>query len=111
MVGGAIGRHFGGDTGAQWGQKIASAGGQLLGLETEGLSHEDESFEVAKQYVRFAADDVKNAAAAPAAGDPRNIAQAVATKAAQKFAPGLLPGAARPAAPAVSLRAPGECPG
>lgn len=94
IVGGAIGGHFGGDTGTKWGERIGAGAGQLLGLETEGLSHEDESFELAKQYVRFAADTVKNAAKAPA-GDPRALVQTAANQAAQRFAPGLVAGAAR----------------
>lgn len=102
IVGKAVGGHFGGDTGAKWGERIASGAGQLLGLETEGLSHEDESFELAKQYVRFAADAVKNAAAAPA-GDPRAVVQAATNQAARRFAPGLVArGASTPAAEAVS---------
>lgn len=96
-IGKAIGGHFGGDTGAKWGGQIASKAGQLFGLETEGLSHEDESFEMAKQYVRFAADAVKNAATAPA-GNARAVVQTATNQAAQRFAPGLVGGASTPAA-------------
>jgi hypothetical protein len=109
MVGSAVGGYFGGAAGAKLGGKLASSAGQMFGLETEGLSHEDEAFEVAKQYVRFAGDAVKNAAAAPA-GDPRSVAQAAAAQAAQRLAPGLLPGAggqARPGAPAALAGAAG----
>lgn len=91
IVGGAVGRHFGGDTGAKWGERIASGAGTMLGLETEGLSHEDESFELAKQYVRFAADAVKNAATATGAS-PASIVQAATNQAAQRFAPGFVRG-------------------
>ncbi len=89
MVGSAIGGHFGGSQGSKLGGKLGSNAAQLFGLETEGLSHEDEAYEVAKQYVRFAGDAVKNAAAAPA-GDPQAAARAAAVKAARRLAPGLL---------------------
>jgi len=106
MVGSAIGGHFGGPGGAKLGGQLASGAGRLFGLETEGLSHEDEAFEVAKQYVRFAGDAVKNAAAAPA-GDPRTVAQTAAVQAAQRLAPGLLPGPATPVRPGGSGPLPG----
>lgn len=91
QIGSAIGGHFGGSTGARLGGQVASGIASKFGLETEGLSHEDEAYEVAKQYVRFAADAVKNAAGAPA-GDPAAVARAAATAAARRLAPGLLPG-------------------
>lgn len=91
IVGGAVGRHFGGDTGAKWGERIGSGAGTMLGLETEGLSHEDESFELAKQYVRFAADAVKNASTATGT-NPASIVQQATNQAAQRFAPGLIRG-------------------
>lgn len=93
MMGSAVGGYFGGATGAKVGGQLASGAGRLFGLETEGLSHEDEAFEVAKQYVRFAGDAVKNAVIAPG-GDPRVVAQTAATQAAQRLAPGLLAGTA-----------------
>ncbi|MEQ6342561.1 MAG: hypothetical protein M3A44_13185 [Gammaproteobacteria bacterium] len=96
MAGSALGGYLGGSSGAQIGGQLASGAGRVFGLETEGLSHEDETYEVAKQYVRFAADAVKNAATAPP-GDPRAVAQSAATQAAQRHAPGLLRGTATPA--------------
>jgi hypothetical protein len=98
IAGSALGGYLGGATGAKLGGQLASGAGRLFGLETEGLSQEDESFEVAKQYVRFAGDAVRNAVTAPG-GDPRAIAQAAANQAAQRLAPGLLAGAAMPARP------------
>lgn len=91
MVGSALGGSLGGATGARLGGQLGAGAARLFGLETEGLSHEDEAFEVAKQYVRFAADAVKHAATA-AGTDPRAIAQTAATLAAQRHAPGLLAG-------------------
>jgi len=91
-IGSAIGGRIGGASGAKIGSRIASHAGSLLGLETEGLSEEDEVFEVAKQYVRFAAEAGKNAALAPP-GDPHAIASAAAGQAARRLAPGLVSGA------------------
>jgi hypothetical protein len=96
-IGSAIGGYFGGSTGAQLGSQAASAAGRLFGLELEGLSHEDQEFEVARQYVRFAGEAVKNAALAPTSQDPRAAANAAAVAAAQTHAPGLLQ--ARPGRP------------
>jgi hypothetical protein len=89
-IGSAIGGYFGGSTGAQIGSQAASAAGRLFGLELEGLSHEDQEFETARGYVRFAGEAVKNAALAPTSQAPRRAANAAAVTAAQTFAPGLL---------------------
>lgn len=90
IAGGALGAYFGGPLGAQIGSGLASAAGNALGLELETLSQEDLEFEGGKQFIRFAADTIKNAASAPPSADPRSIAQSAATTAAQKYAPNLL---------------------
>ena len=90
IAGGALGAYFGGPLGAKIGSGLASAAGSALGLELEALSQEDREFEGGKQFVRFAADTVKNAAVAPPQVDPRTAAQSAAAAAAQKFAPNLL---------------------
>jgi hypothetical protein len=106
-IGSAIGGYFGGSTGAQLGGQAASAAGLLFGLELEGLTPEDQEFEVARRYVRFAGEAVKNAALAPTSQDPRLAANAAAVAAAQTRAPGLLqaPPGTQPAAP-ISSRLP-----
>jgi hypothetical protein len=111
-IGSAIGGYFGGSTGAQLGSQAASAAGRLFGLELEGLSPEDREFEVARRYVRFAGEAVKNAALAPTSQDPRRAANAAAVTAAQMYAPGLLPAppGLQPAAP-TSSRLPMGYPG
>jgi hypothetical protein len=87
IAGGALGAYFGGPLGAKIGSGLASAAGGALGLEFEG----------GKQFVRFAADTVKNAVSAPPQGNPKAAAQSAATAAAQKFAPSLLgPGSVAP---------------
>jgi hypothetical protein len=89
-IGSAIGGYFGGATGAKLGGDVASAAGRAFGLELEGLSNEDRDFEVAKRYVSFAGDAVKNLALAPFSPDPRKAANAAAVTAAKSLAPGLL---------------------
>jgi len=89
-IGSAVGGYFGGGTGAQLGGQAASAAGRMFGLELEGLSSEDRAFELARRYVSFAGEAVKNLALAPSRPDPRAAVNAAAALAAQTHAPGLL---------------------
>lgn len=93
-IGSAVGSYFGGERGAQLGSQAASSAGRMFGLELEGLSAEDREFEVAKRYVSFAGEAVKNLTLTPTQQNPRAAANAAAISAAQTHAPGLLPGAA-----------------
>ncbi|WP_354687883.1 hypothetical protein [Cupriavidus necator] len=93
LAGGAIGAYFGGPLGAKIGSGLASAAGSALGLEAETLEQEDREFEGARQFVRVAADTVRRAAAAPQGTDPRAAAQAAASAAVRRLAPGLIAGA------------------
>jgi len=90
LAGTALGTFVGGPLGAQIGSGLASAAGSALGLESETWSQEDREFEGAKQFVRIAGEAIKNVAAAGPNGDPRSMAQAAVTQAAQVMAPGLL---------------------
>ena len=96
IAGRAIGTYLGGPAGGAIGSRLASQAGGLFGLELEGLSAEDQEFEVAKQFVRFAGAATKNAALAPPTANPQGIASAAVTSAAQKLAPGLLRGGVGP---------------
>jgi len=106
IAGGALGAYFGGPLGAKIGSGLASAAGSALGLELEALSQEDREFEGGKQFVRFAADTVKNTLSSPVATEIRTgqslstvvaAARAAASKAAQKHALNLLGQSSRPA--------------
>jgi hypothetical protein len=125
VAGQALGSYIGGPAGGRLGQQLASTAGKAFGLELEGLSNEDREFETAKQYVRFANDAARRAAAhvqhhrrhsgpvAPAA--VRQIARSAAVTAAKRYAPGLVTAiAARGAGPnlptTVVRSAPGSCP-
>jgi hypothetical protein len=94
IAGRAIGTYFGGPAGGAIGGQLASKAGGLFGLELEGLSMEDQEFEVAKQFVRLAGAATKNAVFAPPTNDPQIAAKTAVATAAQKFAPGLLRGTA-----------------
>ncbi|MCB2410179.1 hypothetical protein [Hymenobacter lucidus] len=93
IVGGAAGTFFGGPLGGMIGNKLGSAASNLFELELEGLSPEDQEFEMARAYVRFA-----NSAASRAAGmqrrrpgtPPRNLLRSALSQAARQHAPGLL---------------------
>lgn len=95
IVGGAIGTAIGGQSGGRVGQQLASHAGRVFGLELEGLSGEDQEFEVARRFVRFAGAAAGRAAVAPRGGAPRQTAHAAALGAARRYAPGLLRGAGR----------------
>lgn len=88
-LGRAIGTHLnwgrGGDTGAN----LASQAARAFGLELEGLSPEDQEFELARSYVRFAGDAVKRAMTMRTAS-PQGAARSAIVAAAQQHAPGLI---------------------
>jgi hypothetical protein len=93
VVGGAIGSWVAPGRGGAIGSQLAQQAGALLGLELEGLSPQDQEFEAARQFVRFAGSAYANAATAPPGVPPVPAAQQAAATAAQAFAPGLAAGA------------------
>lgn len=76
--------------------------GKRFGLELEGLSAEDQDFEVARRFVRFGACAARNAARLLQRSDPRqrddlrrrasprDVARTAVIQAARRLAPGLL---------------------
>lgn len=91
IAGGALGSYIPG-VGSALGSRLASSAGQMFGLELEGMSAEDQEFEVARRFVRLAADATQNAIAAPPSAAPQSVAQQAVAAAAQKHAPGLVAG-------------------
>jgi hypothetical protein len=85
-IGRAIEQRLDGAAGAGVSAQVVKAAGQYLGLELEGLSPEDQEFEAAKSFVRFAGEAAKNAVRAPAGIAP----EAAVMQAARRYAPGLL---------------------
>jgi len=102
-IGSAVGGYLGGSTGAKLGGDAAAAAGRAFGLELEGLSGEDAEFEIARRFVNFAGDAVKNMALAPPGMDPRSAARSSAAAAARAYAPGLLSSAAGAMGPQAPL--------
>ena len=92
-VGGVIGNALLPGVGGVVGSKLASAAGKAFGLELEGLSYEDQEFEVAKGVVRLAGAAAGNAAQASPSTPPKQVVQTALTEAAKEHAPGLLSGA------------------
>jgi hypothetical protein len=90
VAGGMLGNLVAPGVGGAVGSKLASAAGSLFGLELEGLSGEDQEFEVARQFVRLAAEAAENAAQAPEGATPQAAAQNALADAAAQHAPGLL---------------------
>jgi len=90
LLGGTLGSAIAGPTGAATGAQLATSAGRLFGLELEGLSLEDQEYEVARRFVRFAGAAAGNATAASPAAPPAEAAKAAAVTAAQAHAPGLL---------------------
>lgn len=90
VIGGAVGNWVLPGVGGDYGSQLASGFGSKLGLELEGLSQEDQEFEIARQLVRFAGATASNAAEVSPAVPPVQAAQQAAVPAAQQHAPGLL---------------------
>jgi uncharacterized protein (DUF697 family) len=92
LAGTALGGVVGGPLGASLGSQLASTAGKAFGLEAEGMNAEDEQFEVARRFVRFAGAASGKAASTPSAAAPPAAARSAAMAAARSHAPGLLPG-------------------
>lgn len=89
IAGSALGNLVAPGVGGSIGGQLASSAGRLFGLELEGMSAEDQEFEVARRFVRLAGDAVQNAAQMPNQA-PATAAQNALVAAAQRHAPGLL---------------------
>jgi uncharacterized protein (DUF697 family) len=90
IAGGALGTLVGGPAGGAIGSKLAGAAGKMFGLELEGLSPEDQEFEVARRVVRLAGNAAQKAAVAPPRANPVSVAKTAVVKAAKTQAPGLI---------------------
>lgn len=90
MLGAAAGNFLIPGLGGAMGSKLASAAGSMLGLELEGLSREDQEFELARQIVRFGGAAAQNVEQFENSAPPPEVAKQAAVAAAQRYAPGLL---------------------
>ncbi|MBK8903638.1 MAG: hypothetical protein IPM53_20820 [Anaerolineaceae bacterium] len=91
IAGGVLGSIVPG-VGTALGSGLGAAASRMFELELEGMSPEDQEFEIARRYVRLAAEAAKQAAIAPSGMPPREVANKAMLIAAQKHAPGLLRG-------------------
>jgi uncharacterized protein (DUF697 family) len=89
-LGAAIGTAIAPGIGTKIGGMLGSATSNLFELELEGLSPEDQEFEVARRFVQLAGAAAKNAATISQAASPQSAAKTALTAAARKHAPGLL---------------------
>ncbi len=89
-VGAALGSAIAPGIGTKIGGALGSAASNLFELELEGLSPEDQEFEVARRFVQLAGEAARKAATASPAANPQATAKAALTTAARKHAPGLL---------------------
>lgn len=83
--------------GTALGSAAANAAGQMFGLELEGMSAEDQEYEVARRVVRLGAEAAKQVADAPPNAPPQATAKQALTAAAQTHAPGLVGASNAPA--------------
>jgi hypothetical protein len=97
IAGGALGSVVPG-LGTAVGAAAGSSLANLFELELEGLSAEDQEFEIARRYVRLAGEVAQQAAQAPQGVPPQEAAKTAMIAAAQQHAPGLLRQAAPPKA-------------
>lgn len=80
-----------------------AAVGRLFSLELEGLSAEDQLFELARSFVRLSRAAAQRAALAPAADTPALVAARATFAAARALAPGLAPLLVRPGSDAAAV--------
>ena len=92
IAGGALGNLIAPGVGGAIGSRLAGAAGRAFGLELEGLSPEDQEFEIARRVVRLAGTAAQKAASAPASMPPQRAASSALAAAARRHAPGLLRG-------------------
>jgi hypothetical protein len=89
VAGAALGNLIVPGAGGAIGGQLASAAGQALGLELEGMSPQDQEFEVARRIVRLTGEAAKNAAQLPPTVPPVQAARTALLSAAQQVAPAL----------------------
>lgn len=90
FAGKALGGAFGGPLGAMVGGKLGSFASRMFELEMEGMSAEDQEFEVARRIVRLGGQLAVNTAKAPRLAQTRPGFQKILHKTAVTHAPGLL---------------------
>lgn len=90
MAGAALGSAFFPGVGTALGGALGRAASNMFELELEGLSQEDQEFEMAKAYVRFAGNAARQAVSAGQDQPAEEIARRSVIRSARRYAPGLL---------------------
>lgn len=90
IVGGALGNFVVPGAGGLIGARLASRAGKMFGLELEGMELEEQEFEVARKFVRFASQAAADTADNEAFMSPQQAVKKAIASAAQLHAPGLL---------------------
>ena len=90
IAGKVAGSFFGGPIGGKIGGKVGSWVSRLFEMELEGLSPEDQEFEVARRFVRLAGSSAVHAVKAPASAPVSVVVNRSIKKAAKQHAPGLV---------------------
>jgi hypothetical protein len=85
-IGGAVDPRY-----ADFGARAGTAAGDLLGLELEGLSRQDQEFEIARQLARFTAAAMRQAATAPPSAPAARVVRSSVARAARLYLPGIYP--------------------
>lgn len=102
IAGRVAGSFFGGPVGGAIGGRIGSAASRMFEMELEGMSPEDQEYEVARRFVRLAGSAAQEAARAARRAPPTAAAKAGLLAAARRHAPGLSRGISRGGLVAVS---------
>ncbi|HXB94590.1 MAG TPA: hypothetical protein VNU70_05510 [Puia sp.] len=89
LAGTVAGTAFGGPLGASIGGSLGKLASGLFEMELEGLSNEDQEFETARAFVRFAGNAARQLADSQS-NDPQEDVRRAVIEAASRFAPGLL---------------------
>jgi len=97
VVRGGLGSMVAPGIGTAIGSSLAPTAGQMFGLELEGLSAEDQEFEVARRLVRLGVDAAQKSASIAPSVPPSQAAKTALIEAAKKHAPGLLTQGGAPA--------------
>jgi len=91
MLGGALGSFIPiPGVGTALGTQAGSAAADMFEMELEGMSAEDQEFEVARRVVRLAGEAAQQAVQTPPTVPPPDAAKSALVTAAQQHAPGLL---------------------
>jgi hypothetical protein len=90
IAGAALGNFVLPGVGGAIGSKLASAAGGMFGLELEGLSPQDQEFEVARRFVRLGGAATQRAMKFPPNIPVQKVVRSALITAARRHAPGLL---------------------